>query len=104
MQDFQQRVVDEKAALDDKITKLDTFSQGPVYAGLPEAEQTRLEKQIEFMQLYSDVLGERIAAFGEVKEPIQDCQEHEWSWADAAGQQECKRCGLRSPLSDGAEP
>jgi hypothetical protein len=63
MQEFQQRVIDEKAALDERITKLETFSQGPVYATLPEAEQTRLGHQVEYMQMYSDVLGERIAAF-----------------------------------------
>ncbi len=32
-----------------------------------------------------------------------DCQEHDWSWADAAGQQVCKRCGLRSPPSDATQ-
>ena len=63
MQDFQQRVVDEKTALDEKIAKLETFSKSAVYNILPEAEQTRLEHQVEYMQMYSDVLGERIAAF-----------------------------------------
>ena len=63
MEAFQQRVVDEKTELDSKIAKLETFSEGEVFGGLPEAEQNRLSKQVEYMQMYSDVLGERIAAF-----------------------------------------
>jgi hypothetical protein len=63
MQAFQQRVVDEKKELDDKIAKLETFSEGPIFGGLSEAEQGRLSKQVEYMQMYSDVLGERITAF-----------------------------------------
>lgn len=72
MEGFQQRVVDEKAALDDKIEKLSKFSEGDIFDGLPEAEQVRLEHQIEFMGLYSDVLGERIAAFS-ADGPCQAC-------------------------------
>lgn len=65
MSAFQQRVIEEKAALDEKIDKLDRFSEGTIFDGLPEDEQARLEHQLEYMYLYSDVLGERIAAFKE---------------------------------------
>ena len=64
MQPHQQRVVDEKTELDDKLTKLMSFIEGnTVYAGLPEDEQKRLKEQAIFMRGYSDVLAERIAAF-----------------------------------------
>jgi len=64
MQPHQQRVVDEKTELDDKLTKLMSFIDGnPVYAELPEDEQKRLKEQAIFMRGYSDVLAERIAAF-----------------------------------------
>jgi hypothetical protein len=35
----------------------------PIYGGLPDAEKDRLQKQCYFMEQYSAVLGERIAAF-----------------------------------------
>ena len=64
MQDFQQRVVDEKAELDDKLAKLVKFIEGSdIFKTIPEAEQTRLVRQAGFMRQYSDVLKERIAAF-----------------------------------------
>jgi len=63
MQEFQQRVVDEKAALDDKLTRLTTFVGSETFNGLPEDEQERLHRQEMLMELYSDVLAERIANF-----------------------------------------
>jgi hypothetical protein len=63
MQPFQQRVVDEKKALDDKINDLDAFWSSPIFPTLPEAERGRLEKQFNIMVEYSAVLGDRIAAF-----------------------------------------
>lgn len=63
MQDFQQRVVDEKTELDDKTSKLGAFTQGPLFASLPNEEQARLIRQYTLMGGYSEVLGERIAAF-----------------------------------------
>lgn len=66
MQDFQKRVVDEKTELDEKIGKLNGFLvTNPVYQALPNAEQARLLRQITAMREYSDILGERIAAFQE---------------------------------------
>ena len=59
----QQRVVDEKAELDGRLTKLLAFFQGPTFPSLDPAEQTRLRCQARFMDGYSAVLGERINAF-----------------------------------------
>jgi hypothetical protein len=63
MQPHQQRVVDEKAALSEKLDKLGTFVGGAAYASLVAAEQTRLTRQLFIMKLYEQVLSERIAAF-----------------------------------------
>lgn len=59
----QQRVVDEKAELDDRRAKLDAFYATPIFHGLSEAEQQRLQRQGLAMTTYSEILGERIAAF-----------------------------------------
>lgn len=65
MAPHQERVVTEKAELDEKLTKLTAFTtmQNQVFAGLPREEQARLIKQRGIMEQYSAVLGERIAAF-----------------------------------------
>ena len=59
----QQRVVDEKRELDDRREKLMAFFSTPIFHGLPESEQIRLERQAVAMRSYSEILGERIAAF-----------------------------------------
>jgi hypothetical protein len=59
----QQRVIGEKAALDDKRTKLHAFVGAPFFAGLDEHERERLRVQLQLMDDYSDILGDRIAAF-----------------------------------------
>lgn len=63
MQPHQQRVVDEKAELSEKLEKLETFTGGSIYADLPASEQMRLSRQLLIMQLYEQVLAERIGAF-----------------------------------------
>ena len=63
MKPFQQRVVDEKAELDEKLAKLASFTTGDVFANLPADEQGRLNRQHSIMEDYSAILGERIAAF-----------------------------------------
>jgi hypothetical protein len=63
MKPHQQRVVDEKAELDSKLAKLMDFYNSPIYGSLDEAERVRLSKQGQLMAKYSDILGERIAAF-----------------------------------------
>ena len=59
----QQRVVDEKRELDDLREKLMVFFSTPIFHGLPESGQIRLERQAVAMRSYSEILGERIAAF-----------------------------------------
>ena len=63
MQPFQQRVVDEKFVLDEKIGALSLFLATTIYQTLPEDERMRLGRQHEAMSLYSSILGERIKAF-----------------------------------------
>ena len=59
----QQRVVDERAELVDKITKLDSFVAGSMFSTLVMEEQGRLSKQLEVMRDYATVLQARIDAF-----------------------------------------
>ena len=63
MTPYHQRVVTEKEELDDKLTKLKAFFGTEIFASLDDAEMYRLQLQADLMSAYSDVLGERIAAF-----------------------------------------
>jgi hypothetical protein len=60
---FEGRVLKEKEDLDEKIAKLSAFTVGYVCAGLPDKERDRLARQLSAMIGYSEILGERIAAF-----------------------------------------
>jgi hypothetical protein len=60
--DHRDRVRAEKAELDEKLAKLDTFGRTELFASLPADEQGRMNRQHSLMQQYSAVLGERIAA------------------------------------------
>lgn len=62
IQQYQQRVIDEKTELDEKLTKLIGFFDTSIYKNLPEDEQRRLREQSEHMSNYSAVLGARISA------------------------------------------
>jgi hypothetical protein len=74
MQPHQQRVVDEKAELSDKLDKLEAFEGGAVFSSLPTAEQTRLTRQLFIMKLYEQVLGERICAFPKPRPTIDELE------------------------------
>lgn len=63
LQPHQQRVIDEKAELDEKRAKLAAFAHTETYAQLPQEERDRLEHQGYHMGAYSDILAARIAAF-----------------------------------------
>lgn len=63
MQAYQERVISEKAELDEKIEKLRAFFTTPLYGGLDSTEQDRLIRQFGFMCSYSAVLEERVSAF-----------------------------------------
>jgi len=61
----QQRVVTEKAELDEKLAKLSAFINSENFATVvkDKDERQRLIVQEDIMKDYSEVLGERIAAF-----------------------------------------
>lgn len=63
MEAHQERVIAEKAALDEMVMKLRTFFTTALYGDLDSAEQDRLGRQFSYMCSYSAVLEERIAAF-----------------------------------------
>lgn len=63
MKPHEQRVIDEKIALDDKIYKLEAFIQTPVYASLDTDDRWLLIRQRYTMLSYSEILGGRIGRF-----------------------------------------
>jgi hypothetical protein len=63
MKPHQERVVQERKDLDEKIDKLDEFIDGEIFKTLPKDEQDRLVVQSAAMTNYSDILYARINAF-----------------------------------------
>jgi hypothetical protein len=63
MEAHQERVIEEKTQLDEKLRAFTLFIHGPIFAGLAEDEQSRLKSQRYFMNGYSETLEQRIAAF-----------------------------------------
>ncbi|EJD6037775.1 hypothetical protein M0J18_RS04915 [Morganella morganii] len=63
MQPHQQRVVDEKAELDDKISKLTAFTGGDIFKSIHQEDQDLLIDQLSLMAKYSQVLEKRISRF-----------------------------------------
>lgn len=63
MTEYQERVVAEKTALDDKIAKLSAFAGSSRLALVEEHEQLRLVRQLAIMREYSAILEERIQHF-----------------------------------------
>ncbi|HDU8496885.1 TPA: hypothetical protein RG419_003582 [Morganella morganii] len=63
MQPHQQRVVDEKAELDDKISKLTVFTGGDIFKSIHQEDQDLLIDQLSLMAKYSQVLQKRISRF-----------------------------------------
>lgn len=66
MESWQERVIDERKQLDDKIAKLLAFLEGPQFFKLAEGERARLRRQYGAMKDYSQALEERIDAFSAV--------------------------------------
>lgn len=60
----EQRVIDERAALDDNIDKLNSFLNGSRFQNVNPDEQDRLRAQLKVMREYSGILTQRIEAFG----------------------------------------
>lgn len=63
-QPHQQRVVDEKNELAEKVTKLGAFIlDNPIFNTLDVEEQTDLHRQYAVMQTYLTILDSRISRF-----------------------------------------
>jgi hypothetical protein len=60
---YQQRVVDEKAELDEKREKLLAFFNTDLFRGLGQSEKDRLRIQYSVMGVYSEILHQRVTAF-----------------------------------------
>lgn len=64
MEPHQERVVNEKKELDEKLDKLKAFiDTSPTFKGLHEDERGRLNRQFDVMAEYSSILSQRIEAF-----------------------------------------
>lgn len=64
MPDHQLRVVEEKADIDLRISRLDAFiERNPIFATVPADEQDRLKRQLDVMHELSSILRQRIAQF-----------------------------------------
>ena len=63
MGDYRQGVADEKATLDEKIKNLQELMKTDIYKGLRLLERRCLYRQVRVMELYSDILEERITTF-----------------------------------------
>lgn len=60
----QQRVLDEKAELDIKLSNLLAFFGSEIYKSIPGQDQHLLQQQAVSMEHYSEILGMRIEGFG----------------------------------------
>ena len=63
MPDYQLRVVAERDELRDRLERLETFIQGPKFPEVNVEEQHRLQTQADAMQLYLNILIDRIGNF-----------------------------------------
>jgi len=64
MQQYQQRVIDEKTEIDARAKALGEFiGRNPVFETIDPEEQERMKFQNGIMWQYSEILGDRIAAF-----------------------------------------
>ena len=63
MENWQQRIIDEKEELDTKLTKLEKFiyNEEGTFNSLPSIDQNLLGRQAEIMAEYSAILRKRIA-------------------------------------------
>lgn len=63
MKPYQEKVLQEKRELDEKITKLQAFINGDAFPLLNSAEKDRMQGQLWAMRVYSFILGQRIVNF-----------------------------------------
>lgn len=64
LQPHQQRVVDERAELAERLEKLRSFTESARFASLPETEQGPLTRQEMAMAAYLAALDERLGLWG----------------------------------------
>jgi hypothetical protein len=64
MEDWQQRVIDEKTQLDERLQKLEAFINTDAASVVSVEENQRLIRQQQCMNDYAQVLQERIEAWG----------------------------------------
>ena len=65
----QERVIAEKAALDESLQKLAAFMAGEVFDAMPEEDRYLMQLQSSVMLSYSMLLGKRIERFTPAKLP-----------------------------------
>ena len=63
MNDHEERIVEERMHLYEKIIKLSDFMHGEIYPKLPATDQGLLMVQFRIMKSYSQVLTDRIERF-----------------------------------------
>lgn len=63
MEAYQQRVVDERRELDEKIERLAGFIASTAFDFVDHEQRQLLLRQIEAMGVYSEILRKRIALF-----------------------------------------
>ena len=61
---YQERVLAKRAELDDKLGKLLAFLGNDAAPPVSDDERNRLRRQAQVMREYSDILGQRIQAWG----------------------------------------
>jgi hypothetical protein len=61
---YQQRVIDEKTELDERIGKLCAFLKSDAYRALPDTDRFLLDRQLSHMRDYAHILFMRVARFG----------------------------------------
>lgn len=64
LQPHQQRVVDERHELNERLNKLLAFTSTVAFAKLPQAERELMTEQAHYMQAYSNVLAQRLHLWG----------------------------------------
>ena len=68
MEDYKKRMIDEYIELQEKVMKLDTFTQSPKFADLHDAKKMAMFWQLSAMQSYLKALGSRCILEGISKE------------------------------------
>lgn len=63
LQPYQQRVVEERAQLEERIARLQTFCNDARFYTVERPERDRMTAQLHAMRHYSAILKERIEAF-----------------------------------------